>query len=625
MQKRIKRFLVFMGCLVVIGIGTIKAQTGDAGQPGEFLRYGVGARAMGMGHAFTGMANDASTLYWNPAGLMNVERKEFTSMYTNLFYDSRYTYVAAALPRTLVGPKNGIGVGWVNLNMANFDQRDINNNPMGSFDIYEQALFFSFAREFVSTWGILNYGANIKFIDQGLPGYNGNTVGSALSSDVGLTFRPINAPLFRILSLRYLMPLQLGVSLRNIGQLNVGSGIPLERFPFVFRWGASYSLYFPLAQVNLVYDQEHLKDRSVGNFMGVESVFPTVPLTPSLRAGWNSRSSKLTVGGGFKTNYFSNADVHVDFVYAGSPNDALSNDFRLFLSIDFGDPYDAYYFDDQLEGEEETRNILSNHLHIISQRPNELVNESAEALGGQYDTTNVVRYYRLIGGLKLANEYFNRAKEDLKRNNLQRAQSHARDAVEEYTIAFNNSINSFTDNDFLNFGECLMMLDRYSMAADTIMIQVELPSKRFNYLMAVCYKFQERWDDAIAYYRDVLTMDDSNEKSYRALAFLGLGESLMGIKQFGAAIDTLRVVTHNYYSNLAPDYPRYPSYLDNEKKGLHIIADDAQLYIGECYLKLGDEDNALKSYLKLSRFYLIILNEEMPLKNKLQMLLKIGD
>ena len=35
----------------------------------QFLKIGVGARASAMGEAFTAVANDASALYWNPAGL----------------------------------------------------------------------------------------------------------------------------------------------------------------------------------------------------------------------------------------------------------------------------------------------------------------------------------------------------------------------------------------------------------------------------------------------------------------------------------------------------------------------------------------------------------------------------
>jgi len=34
----------------------------------KFLSIGIGPRANAMGGAFTSVANDASALYWNPAG-----------------------------------------------------------------------------------------------------------------------------------------------------------------------------------------------------------------------------------------------------------------------------------------------------------------------------------------------------------------------------------------------------------------------------------------------------------------------------------------------------------------------------------------------------------------------------
>ncbi|MFC1712322.1 OmpP1/FadL family transporter [Candidatus Poribacteria bacterium] len=39
--------------------------------------FGVGARAMGMGGAFIGVADDSTALHWNPAGLAQIKRMEF--------------------------------------------------------------------------------------------------------------------------------------------------------------------------------------------------------------------------------------------------------------------------------------------------------------------------------------------------------------------------------------------------------------------------------------------------------------------------------------------------------------------------------------------------------------------
>ena len=37
---------------------------------------GVGVRAMGMGGAFVGVADDYTAAYWNPAGLAQIDRRE---------------------------------------------------------------------------------------------------------------------------------------------------------------------------------------------------------------------------------------------------------------------------------------------------------------------------------------------------------------------------------------------------------------------------------------------------------------------------------------------------------------------------------------------------------------------
>ena len=46
----------------------------DAGAPGSFLNFGTGARSQAMGSAFTALCDDASAIYWNPAGLSRLPR-----------------------------------------------------------------------------------------------------------------------------------------------------------------------------------------------------------------------------------------------------------------------------------------------------------------------------------------------------------------------------------------------------------------------------------------------------------------------------------------------------------------------------------------------------------------------
>lgn len=52
---------------------------------GEFLATGFGARALGMGGAFVSIADDASAVYWNPAGLVQLEQSQVLLMHSERF------------------------------------------------------------------------------------------------------------------------------------------------------------------------------------------------------------------------------------------------------------------------------------------------------------------------------------------------------------------------------------------------------------------------------------------------------------------------------------------------------------------------------------------------------------
>ena len=44
-----------------------------------FLEIGIGSRAIGMGGAYVATANDASAMYWNPAGIGRLQALEVMS------------------------------------------------------------------------------------------------------------------------------------------------------------------------------------------------------------------------------------------------------------------------------------------------------------------------------------------------------------------------------------------------------------------------------------------------------------------------------------------------------------------------------------------------------------------
>jgi len=83
------------------------ASTSLAGAPGNSI--GVGARPLGMGGAFVGLADDAHAIYWNPAGLPRLQRQEFTGMYapSRFISNLKLAYGGATIP---LGDRQAVGL-----------------------------------------------------------------------------------------------------------------------------------------------------------------------------------------------------------------------------------------------------------------------------------------------------------------------------------------------------------------------------------------------------------------------------------------------------------------------------------------------------------------------------------
>ena len=64
----------------------------------QFLQLGVGARPSAMGETFAGVADDVNSIYWNPAGLAGLERREATLSHAQWLEGIKYSNGAAALP-----------------------------------------------------------------------------------------------------------------------------------------------------------------------------------------------------------------------------------------------------------------------------------------------------------------------------------------------------------------------------------------------------------------------------------------------------------------------------------------------------------------------------------------------
>jgi hypothetical protein len=85
--------------LIVLGNvtgGFAVSKVGTTAAP--FLGIAVGARAVGMGGAFVAVADDATALYWNPAGISSIQKFTTNLVHTDWLSDLSYNVVGAVLP-----------------------------------------------------------------------------------------------------------------------------------------------------------------------------------------------------------------------------------------------------------------------------------------------------------------------------------------------------------------------------------------------------------------------------------------------------------------------------------------------------------------------------------------------
>ena len=114
---------------LLIMVSLIFAQNNVATTSAAFLEIGPGARSLGMGSAYVSVANDASSLYWNPAGIVNVSRPEVQSFYTPWLVETQYYYNTAVVP---LGPYGNLGFSFTCLLYTSPSPRDKRQSRMPS-------------------------------------------------------------------------------------------------------------------------------------------------------------------------------------------------------------------------------------------------------------------------------------------------------------------------------------------------------------------------------------------------------------------------------------------------------------------------------------------------------------
>ena len=118
--------------------------TGTTGA--EFLRLGVGARALGMGEAYTAVADGPDAVYWNPAGLALMRRPELSYSRGELPAGLHHDFLSFAFPMRLIAGTGAVAV--TRLTGDRLYMTDNVNQSVGSFAPHSEAYSFAYAHDF---------------------------------------------------------------------------------------------------------------------------------------------------------------------------------------------------------------------------------------------------------------------------------------------------------------------------------------------------------------------------------------------------------------------------------------------------------------------------------------------
>jgi hypothetical protein len=177
-----KRTLLLVAGLVLSVTSHLYAQNPNIGTSGaQFLKIPVGPRAAAMGGAYVSNAGDASALFWNPAGIVNVKDNELFASYTSLWAGINLSHAAVVVSTDNIG---SFGLSMSVLTMGSMDvTTELQPEGTGQqFDAQDLMVGVSYARHLTEDFAV---GVTMKIVNQRI----WNESASGVAFDVGTQYR----------------------------------------------------------------------------------------------------------------------------------------------------------------------------------------------------------------------------------------------------------------------------------------------------------------------------------------------------------------------------------------------------------------------------------------------------
>jgi len=280
MIRRLCLLAAFLGCT---GLG--HAQVGITAVP--FLQIEPDSRAAGMGNTGVAIADNASAIFWNPAGLAFQRQTNVSITHANwlpafnanLFYDY------------LVGAVHVDGIGTIGghitfLNLGEQTRTDETGLELGRFNSYELAAGLSYGYEVSDN---LALGTGFRFIYSSLA--SGSVGGQRVNpgSSVGLDL----AAMYRTNELNIgnkIGRFQAGVNLSNIGPgVQYTDNAQKDPLPTMLRFGWAFTMELDQNGVNtltLAQDISKVMARNEQVVANGDTTFQSMPVLKALVKSW---------------------------------------------------------------------------------------------------------------------------------------------------------------------------------------------------------------------------------------------------------------------------------------------------------------------------------------------------
>jgi hypothetical protein len=301
-----RRHLGWFVLMMAVPAAVFAGEPGSAGVP--FLRFGLGARAAGMGEAYAAVAEDASSVFWNPGAMPAVLGTRVTLAHNEYFQSLRFEQ-AAITHETKWGT---FGFMFTGLYMDDMDRYDdlASAVSLGTFGAYDVAVALAYGRYIVPNVAV---GVSLKPIYERIDELSA----SGFAVDAGV-YHVSRIP---------------GVKLAA-AVANLGTPMKYEEEEFALpryvRIGGSYEREVASidGRVMLTFDALFPNDDGVREHIGGEySYRRMLALRAGYKAGYDSQGATF----GFGVVY---RDVAVDYAFLPVSND-LGDSHRFGLGFSF--------------------------------------------------------------------------------------------------------------------------------------------------------------------------------------------------------------------------------------------------------------------------------------------------